>query len=134
MKLLGHHQRALEVIHEAIRLDLAHPHSYEWILSQIYFFNRDYEKVIQVLIGGTLRNSLAYLFVTAAYAYLDRIEDAKIALESFVKIRMDEFNGRNIAVEQESLNELVGGFQNMWRHDSDWQQLVEGMRKAEMKD
>ena len=117
-----------------MRLDPLHPHSYDWILGQIYYFTKDYEKVIRVLMEEALRNSLAHAFLVCAYAQLGRDSEAKAALATFVRERHEEFAGRNILVEKDDIDALAGGYRKMWRREADWNHILTGLRKAGLPD
>ena len=128
--LLGRHQKALDVVLEAMRLDPLHPPSLDWILGQIYFFMKQYNDAIRVLNGEALLNSLAHVILVGAYALAGRDKEASAALVSFINQRRDELSSRSIAIENESIDALAGNFQRMWQNDADWEHLADGLRKA----
>ncbi|MDW4549051.1 BTAD domain-containing putative transcriptional regulator [Defluviimonas sp. D31] len=128
--LLGRREKALEVVLEAIRLDPLHSPSIDWILGQVHFFAGDYGAVVQVLIGEALLNSLAHAFLVSAYAHLGQREEAKAALAEFIRMRRREFASRGIAIQNDTVESLAGAYRAMWRDPSDWEHLVEGLRKA----
>jgi len=132
--VMGLHERALEVVLDAMKLDPLHPHSYDWILGQVYYFTRDYDRVITTLMGEALRNSLAHAFLVAAWAQLGRKDEASGALVTFIKERRQEFSSRNMEVGDDSIGELAGGYRMMWRHPADWEHFIDGLRKAGLAD
>jgi len=132
--LLGRHEKARDIVNEAMRLDPLHPPALDWILGQIHYFARRYEDVIQLLIGEALLNSLAHAFLVGAYAQLGRAREARAALGAFTKERRREFNSRNIAVDDDTIDVLAGSFRRMWRNDTDWEHLADGLRKAGLPD
>ena len=128
--LLGRHQKALDVVLEAMRLDPLHPPALDWILGQIYFFMKQYNDVIRVLNGEALLNSLARAILVGAYSQVGREEEASVALVSFTKQRREELESRNIVVKNETVAELAGSYRKMWRNEADWEHLANGLRKA----
>jgi len=134
LMMLGRPEEARDIVLEAMRLDPLHPHSYDWVLGQAYYFAKCYEDVIRVLMGETLLNSLAYGCLVGAYAHLGRIDDARTALESFVTERHREFSSRNIVVEGDTIDTLAGGYRKMWRQEADWDHFADGLRKAGLPD
>ncbi len=134
LMMLGRPEEARDIVLEAMRLDPLHPHSYDWVLGQAYYFAKCYEDVIRVLMGETLLNSLAYGCLVGAYAHLGRIDDARTALESFVTERQREFSSRNIVVEGDTIDTLAGGYRKMWRQEADWDHFADGLRKAGLPD
>ncbi len=128
--LLGRHERARKVVLEAVHLDPLHPPALDWILGQVYFFMKQYDDVVRVLIGEALLNSLARAFLVAAYAHAGRRDEARSALVSFIKQRHEELNSRGIFVESDAISTLATGFKKMWRREADWEHLADGLRKA----
>ena len=57
--LLSRHEKAHEVVVEAMRLDPLHPPALDWILGQVYFFLGRYEDAIGTLIVEAHLNSIA---------------------------------------------------------------------------
>jgi len=128
--LLGRHEKACEVVLEAMRLDPLHPPALDWILGQVRFFMKQYDDVIRVLIGEALLNSLAHAFLVAAYAHSGRSKEASAALTSFIARRHSELNSRGISVDDDSITTLAAGFKKMWRSADDWDHLASGLKKA----
>ena len=106
------------------------PPALDWILGQVYFFMKQYDDVVRVLIGEALLNSLARAFLVAAYAHAGRRDEARSALVSFIKQRHEELNSRGIFVESDAISTLATGFKKMWRREADWEHLADGLRKA----
>lgn len=131
---LGHHEKAREVVLEAMRLDPLHPPSLNWILGQIYYFECKYEDAVRVLMGEALLNSLAHAFLAGALAHLGRMAEAKAALKNFIEKRHQEFQSRNINIESDNLNSLAGGYRVIWKKDDDWAHFTDGLRKAGLRD
>ena len=128
--LLGKHDKARDVVLEAMRLDPLHPPALDWILGQVHFFAKRYDEVVQLLIGEALLNSLAHAFLVGAYAHLGRDREARAALDAFITQRRREFASRNIVVEHDSIDALAGSYRNMWRNKDDWEHLADGLYKA----
>lgn len=132
--LLGQHEKARDVVVEAMRLDPLHPPALDWILGQVYFFLERYDDAISKLIGEACLNSLADAFLTAAYAHGGRLREAEAALPSFVSNRKQELKGRGLHVDTDNLMSLAGGYRGMWRYDRDWDNLASGLLKAGLPD
>jgi Tfp pilus assembly protein PilF len=128
--LLGHDDKARDIVVRAMRLDPLHPPTLEWILGQIYYFQGRYEDVIQLLVGEALLNSVAHAFLTGAYAHLGRMEEAQSALAAFILERRKEFNSRHIEIEKENCSTLASAYRIMWRNPANWERIVEGLRIA----
>ena len=107
-----------------------HPPALDWILGQVYFCANRYEDVIRVLMGEAMLNSVSHAFLTAAFAHLGRDHEAHQALSAFIAERHKEFASRDLAVKSETISTLAGGYRKMWRNQSDWQHLADGLRKA----
>ncbi|SHK15722.1 hypothetical protein SAMN05444000_12049 [Shimia gijangensis] len=132
--LLSRHEKAHEVVIEAMRLDPLHPPSLDWILGQVYFFLGRYEDSVGKLIGEAHLNSLAGAILVAAYAHSERQGEAETALVSFVQRRRAELESRGIAAGANTIAELAGGFRAMWRNPEDWGLLASGLRQAGLPD
>ncbi len=128
--LMGNLDKAQTVVLEAMRMDPLHPPTLDWILGQIYFFKEEYEKVLDIMYGKALLNSLAYAFVTAAHAYLGHQESAQIALQAFISERNREFSSRGIVLKEENIEALAGSYRVMWRRESSWSHLANGLKLA----
>ncbi|WP_170387545.1 adenylate/guanylate cyclase domain-containing protein [Ruegeria atlantica] len=128
--LLGLHEKAREVVSEAMALDPLHPPAIDWIKGQVEFFNGNYEAALGFLMGAARLNSLATAFVAASYAQLGRKRDASDALQEFVTERHDEFTSRGIVVEGDTVDSLARGFRSMWRRPDDFERLADGLAAA----
>lgn len=119
------------VLHiEAMRLDLLHSPTLDWILGQVYFFLGRYEDSVGKLIGEAHLNSLADAFLVAAYAHSGRQSEAETALESFVQRRRAELESRGIVASARTIADLAEGYKPMWRNPDDWKRLASGLRLA----
>lgn len=128
--LLGQHEKARDVVSEAMALDPLHPPAIDWIMGQVEFFNGNYEAVLGFLMGAARLNSLVTAFVAASYAQLERERDASDALREFVTERHDEFTSRGIVVEDDTVDSLARGFRSMWRRQDDFERLADGLRAS----
>ena len=128
--LLSRHDKAYEVVIEAMRLDPLHPPALDWILGQVYFFLGRYEDAVGKLIGEAHLNSLADAFLVAAYAHSGRQAEAEAALHGFVQRRRAELESRGIPVAADTVTALAGSFRPMWRDPDDWGLLACGLRQA----
>ncbi|MGI9372906.1 MAG: hypothetical protein ACR2OJ_10460, partial [Hyphomicrobiales bacterium] len=131
--LLGHHDKARDVVRRAMNLDPMHPPALDWILGQINYFKKSYDDVVRVLIGEALLNSLAHAFLVAAYAQSNRENEAQTALTHFITKRREELSSRGKAAPENSVVSLLGGFKTMWKREEDWQHLAAGLQKAGLK-
>ena len=134
LMMLGRPGKARDIVLEAMRLDPLHPHSYDWVLGQAYYFAKCYEDVTRVLMGEALLNSLAYGCLVGAYAHLCRIDEARALLDSFVRERHREFSSRNKVVEDDTIDTLAGGYRRLWRQEAYWNLFADGLRKAGLPD
>ncbi|MEO9576205.1 MAG: adenylate/guanylate cyclase domain-containing protein [Roseobacter sp.] len=132
--LLGQHEKSLDVVQEALRLDPLHPPALDWILGQVCFFMGHYDEAIGKLLGEARLNSLADAVLTAAYAQAGRNKEAEGSLVSFVDHRKRELLSRSKPVERESISSLTTGFSRMWRNESDWEKIAAGLRSAGLAD
>ena len=128
--LLSRHEKAHEVLVEAMRLDPLHPPALDWILGQVYFFLGRYEDAVGLLIGEAHLNSLADAFLVAAYAHSGRQDEAEAALQTFIQRRRNELESRGIATDTNDICGLADGFRPMWRNPEDWEHLASGLRMA----
>ncbi|MEP1199776.1 adenylate/guanylate cyclase domain-containing protein [Tateyamaria sp.] len=132
--LLGQHEKAQDIVSEAMRLDPLHPPALDWIMGQIYFFMGRYDEAVGKLLGEARLNSLADAFLTAAYARAGRDHEAKGALQSFIIHRKKELISRGKPVDHESFRTLTAGLANMWRDEHDWQKIASGLVSAGLED
>jgi len=132
--LMGNLTRARTVVLEAIRLDPLHPPAIDWILGQIFYYEEKYEKVVDIMYGEALLNSLAYAFVAAAHAHLGHQESMQIALQAFITERRQEFCSRGIEIKEDTLETLAGAYRVMWRDPTSWSRLADGLRLAGLPD
>ncbi|MFC6636909.1 adenylate/guanylate cyclase domain-containing protein [Sulfitobacter sp. JBTF-M27] len=130
--LLGRHEKAREIVSEAMRLDPLHPPAIDWIMGQVEFFNGHLEATLGLLIGEARLNSLASAFVAASYAHLGREREATAALHQFIAERHDEFASRGIEVDEDSVPSLARGFRKMWQRPEDFEHLAAGLRTADL--
>ena len=114
--LLSRHEKAYEVLAEAMRLDPLHPPALDWVLGQVYFFLGRYEDAVGILIGEAHLNSLADAFLVAAYAHSGRQDEAEDALQTFIQHRHAELEIRGMIVQTNSISGLADGFRPMWRN------------------
>ena len=128
--LLSRHEKAHEVVVEAMRLDPLHPPALDWILGQVYFFLGRFEDAIGKLIGEADLNSLADAFLVAAYAHSGRQKEAEVALQTFTQHRRSELASRGLPTGNDSIEELADGFRPMWRNKEDWDLLLSGLLRA----
>ena len=131
--LLSRHEKAYEVLVEAMRLDPLHPPALDWILGQVYFFLGRFEDAIGLLIGEAHLNSLADAFLVAAYAHSGRQDEAEAALHIFIQRRRGELESRGI-IASNDIAGLAFGFRPMWRNPEDWERLASGLRMAGLPD
>jgi TolB-like protein/Flp pilus assembly protein TadD len=130
LNMLGRHEEGRNLIVEAMRLDPLHPPLYEWFLGGVLYSEKRYEDVIQVLTGVALLNSIAYGWLAGAYAYLGHVEEARRALDTFIKERRRELSTANILVEADTIRTLAEAYRNHYRLVADWKNLFDGLRKA----
>jgi TolB-like protein len=130
LNMLGRHEEGRTLILEAMRLDPLHPPLYDWFLGGALYSEKCYEDVTQVLTGGALLNSLAYAWLAGAYAYLGRVEEARRALDTFIRERRRELNTVNIYIEADTIGTLAEAFRKHYRLEADWENVSDGLRKA----
>ncbi|NOD47214.1 MULTISPECIES: adenylate/guanylate cyclase domain-containing protein [unclassified Ruegeria] len=128
--LLGRHEKARDVVSEAMQMDPLHPPAIDWIMGQIQFFCEDFEAALGLLMGEARLNSLATAFVAASFAKLGRQVEAEAALLDFTTERRDELMSRDIQVNEETVSALARGFQTMWRRPDDFGRLAAGLHAA----
>lgn len=132
--LMGNVDRAQSVVLEAMRMDPLHPPTSDWILAQVYYYQQEYEQVIDLMYGKALLNSLSYAFVTAAHARLGHRESTHIALQAFINQRWQEFSSRGIDVSGDKIETLAGAYRIMWKDAANWELLADGLRLAGLPD
>ncbi|MEP1209037.1 MAG: CDC27 family protein [Rhizobiaceae bacterium] len=132
--LLGHHERAFEVVQRAMQLDPLHAPSLNWIFGQVCYCLKRYEDAARALIGKALINSVAHAVLTAAHAQAGRETEAKAALAAFVGQRRLELQSRGREPAEDTITSLAISYQYMWRRPLDWQHLADGLRLAGLPD
>jgi len=132
--MFGRRDRARAIIHEVAERRSTLPPTFDWISGQLYSFDGRYEDAVGALIGEALLNALAHAFLTGAYARLGRMQDAERALAEFVAVRRKELSGRPGADGPHTVESLACGFRDLWRLQSDWDHIAEGLRLAGLPD
>jgi len=132
--MLGRSLQARDMVLSAKRLDPLHPPSFDWVLGQACYFAKLYDDAVRALTDRALLNSFAYACLAGAYGHLDREIEARTTLDSFVKERHREFHSRNIVIEEDTVSALAGGYRAVWRKQTDWDHLTDGLRKAGLSD
>ncbi|WP_155097691.1 adenylate/guanylate cyclase domain-containing protein [Paracoccus aestuariivivens] len=90
---VGQSERAVQLLERAIKLNPFHPDEYLWFLGDAYFHKGDYRKTIETL--GRLRDqSEAYRLLTASYALLGLVNDARHYAGELMRIQPDFSIGR----------------------------------------
>ncbi len=130
LNMLGRHEEGRNLILEAMRLDPLHPPLYDWFLGGVLYSEKRYGEVIQTLTGGALLNSAAYAWLAGAYAYLGRVDEARRALDAFIRERRRELSKANIHIEDDTIGTLAEVYRNHYRLDADWENVFNGLRKA----
>ncbi len=130
LNMLGRHEEGRDLILEAMRLDPLHPPLYDWFFGCVLYSEKHYEEVIQVLTGRVLLNSAAYAWLAGAYAYLGRVEEARRALDTFIRERRRELSTANIYIEDDTIGTLAEAYRDHYRLEADWEHFSNGLRKA----
>ena len=126
---LGRSEEAIELIQRAMRLDPLHPRSYRWTLAHAAFFVGDYEQTIRELGRGPWFGSWQSLYLAAAYAQIDRRDDARSELEKFLVKRCQELRSRGLPLPSNVLD-LAFERANQFKRREDRDRLLDGLRKA----
>ncbi len=69
-------ERAIELLKKAIRLNPYHPDWYLWYLGDAYFYNGQYEKAVETLLGMRDRSE-AHRLLASSYAHLGQMDKAR---------------------------------------------------------
>ena len=128
--LVGRHADALRLVKHAIAIDPLHPSSYEWVLGQVQFLNRDFEGACRTLTAAALLNSIAYAYKIVSLVELGRLDEAKKLLRDFCDIRQGELSSRGMPAKKKTLEQLVSGFRVFLQSDDDWELIQKGMNAA----
>ncbi len=132
--LLGQHEKAYQVVQKAMQLDPLHAPSLQWIFGQICFCLKQYDDAVRALVGNALLNSVAHAFLVAAQAQADRKVESATALTAFISHRRQELSSRSIDVAEDAIATLALDYKKLWRLESDWEHLADGLRRAGLPD
>jgi TolB-like protein len=132
--MFGQRDRARAVIQEVAERRSTLPAAFDWISGQLHSLDGRYEEAVGALMGEALLNALSRAFLTGAYARLGRSQDAERALAEFVTMRRQELSGHFDGTCPATVTALAGGFRDMWRRQSDWEHIAEGLRMAGLPD
>lgn len=132
--MVGRHADALRLVERALSLDPLHPSSFEWVLGQVQFFNRDFAGANETLSAASLLNSIAYACKVASLAKLDLHEDAKVLFAEFCEVRHQELASRGVTGKSKTIEALLGGYRVFLRHKEDWELMAQGMRSLGIPD
>jgi len=132
--MFGQRDRARAVIGEVAERRSTLPAAFDWISGQLHSLDGRYEEAASALMGEALLNALAHAFLTGAYARLGRQQDAERSLAEFVTVRQQELSGHFDGTCPATLKALAGGYRNLWRRQSDWDHIAEGLRLAGLPD
>lgn len=128
--LVGRHEDALRLVTHAIAIDPLHPSSFEWVLGQVQFLNRDFEGACKTLTAAAMLNSIAYAYKIVSLVNLGRVDEAQDLLNDFRVVRKAELSSRGMEAHSDTLEHLVGGYQVFLQRDEDWELVKCGMNAA----
>jgi TolB-like protein len=128
--LVGRHEDALRLVKHAIAIDPLHPPSFEWVLGQVHFLNRDFEGARETLTAAAMLNSIAYAYKIVSLVKLGRVQEARDLLKDFRVLRKAELSSRGLEANADTLEQLVGGFRVFLQRNEDWELIKQGMNAA----
>jgi adenylate cyclase len=113
----GRPDEAIDLIGKAQSLHPAVPRWYAWQLGTAFYLARRYEEAVAALRKGRPLAAMAYRWLAVAYGQLGREQDAKAAVEEYLR-RTPDFS-------------VVRHLEMMpFRHAEDREHYAEGLRKA----
>ncbi|MEM6578592.1 MAG: BTAD domain-containing putative transcriptional regulator [Pseudomonadota bacterium] len=130
MCLAGHAPQALDMVRKGLDLDSLHPPSFHWVLGQVQFFNRDFLAARETLTAAASLNSIAYACRVVSHEELGEHDEAVSLLSNFCDVRKTEMESRGKPPQNETVEEMVGGYRMFLRRKGDWDLIAEGMKSA----
>ena len=120
MAYLGDYEAGIEWARLAVRRDPYSADAFRDVYFEIYYLAGQYEEAIQQLIGWQPMPSLMYLELAAAYAQLDRMDEAREAAKRHEETRLEGYD----------TVEVVRTHARMCAIPEDGARWLEGYRKA----
>lgn len=133
MCLAGRVAQALEWVQHGVEMDALHPPSFQWVLGQVHFFNRDFQAASETLTAAASLNSIAYACRVVSLEKLGKHEEAAVLLADFCNVRQAELQSRGIRSRNENVEEMLGGYRMFLRRGEDWDLIANGMQNAGLR-
>ncbi len=128
---VGRLEIGIALMEEAIRLNPLFPDSYRRWLGSGYYRSRRYQDAVTALRGVRLEG-WGYAWLAASFARLGEFERASEAVKTFVVQRRKELESAGVPAKTTA--DLLGNYEDNFRHDADWEHFLDGLRKAGLPD
>jgi TolB-like protein/tetratricopeptide (TPR) repeat protein len=126
-KAVGRLEIGISLLEEATRLNPLFPDSYQRWLGQAYYRAGRYQEATNTL-RAIRMEGWGYGWLAASFARTGEFGQARDALNKFVLQRQKEL--KSSAAEAITIAVLLGNYKDNFRHEVDWQHLLEGLRMA----
>jgi len=130
-KAVGRLEVGIALLEEATRLNPLFPDSYQRWLGQAYYRAGRYQDAMNTLRAVRV-DGWGYGWLAASFARAGELERARDALDKFVVQRQKELESSS--VKASTTADLLGNYKYNFRHEVDWQHLLDGLRIAGLTD
>ena len=126
---LGRAEEALELIAEAMRLNPLHPSMYNNMLGNAFYFTGRYEDAVREFRRAGELGPMNHANLAAAYAQVDRVEEAQAEAKLFVEARRKHLEEDAERVPASDLKLAMPKLRR-FRLQADRNRFFDGLRKA----
>jgi TolB-like protein len=125
--VVGRHETGIDLLEEAVHLNPLFPDVYRRWLGIGYYRTGRYRDAATALRAVQLEG-WGYGWLAASFARLGESERAREALDRFLDGRQAELG--TAGAPADSAMDLLGNYQNNFRHESEWKHFLDGLRQA----
>ena len=129
--VVGKSDWGIAMIEKAIQLNPLFPDSYRRWLGQGYFRAKRYQDAVSAFRAAPLEG-WAHGCLAASLAYLGEREQAREAMNVFVTKKSTELEAAGAPASTTA--DLIGNYQDNFRHQEEWDHFLNGLRMAGLSD
>jgi adenylate cyclase len=128
--VVGRHEIGISLLEEAVHLNPLFPDVYRRWLGIAYYRTGRYQDAARALRAARLEG-WGYGWLAASFARMGEFERAHEALNRFLAERRAELGAAGAPTN--TTEDLLGNYQNNFRHEAEWEHFLDGLRNAGLK-